>query len=158
MIVKNVEVKATDNGAHLIAMLVQLASQFKSKINIKKDDKMVNAKSIMGMMAIGLTPGQSIEVNIDGKWVKTKLVPSVQTLTKQITVTNSDSKRTVIVDDVNTIYSVKLITVDRKTPSEKGLYIANLFINGNVFIYGLIDTQGNIGTYSYTQVIEIEYK
>ena len=38
MIVKNVEVKATDNGAHLIAMLVQLASQFKSKINIKKDD------------------------------------------------------------------------------------------------------------------------
>ena len=99
-----------------------------------------------------------IEVNIDGKWVKTKLVPSVQTLTKQITVTNSDSKRTVIVDDVNTIYSVKLITVDGKTPSEKGLYIANLFINGNVFIYGLIDTLGNIGTYSYTQVIEIEYK
>ena len=34
---------------------------------IKKDDKMVNAKSIMGMMAIGLTPGQSIEVNIDGE-------------------------------------------------------------------------------------------
>lgn len=67
MIVKNVEVKATDKGAHLIAMLVQLASQFKSKINIKKDDKMVNAKSIMGMMAIGLTPGQSIEVNIDGE-------------------------------------------------------------------------------------------
>ena len=28
---------------------------------------MVNAKSIMGMMAIGLTPGQSIEVNIDGE-------------------------------------------------------------------------------------------
>lgn len=67
MIVKNIEVKATGNGAHLIAMLVQLASQFKSKINIKKDDKMVNAKSIMGMMAIGLTPGQSIEVNIDGE-------------------------------------------------------------------------------------------
>ena len=99
-----------------------------------------------------------IEVNIDDKWVKTKLVPSVQTLTKQITVTNSNSTRTVIVDDVNTIYSVKLITVDGKTPSEANLYITNLFINGNVFTYGLINTQGGIGTYSYTQVIEIEYK
>ena len=61
MIVKDIEVQVSDNGAHLIAMLVQLASQFKSKINIKKEDKMVNAKSIMGMMAIGLTPGQNIE-------------------------------------------------------------------------------------------------
>lgn len=67
MIVKDIEVHVSDNGAHLIAMLVQLASQFKSKINIKKEDKMVNAKSIMGMMAIGLTPGQSIEVNIEGE-------------------------------------------------------------------------------------------
>ena len=63
MIVKDIEVHVSDNGAHLIAMLVQLASQFKSKINIKKEDKMVNAKSIMGMMAIG----QSIEVNIEGE-------------------------------------------------------------------------------------------
>ena len=67
MIVKDIEVQVSDNGARLIAMLVQLASQFKSKINNKKDDKMVNAKSIMGMMAIGLTPGQSIEVNIEGE-------------------------------------------------------------------------------------------
>ncbi len=67
MIVKDIEVQVSDNGARLIAVLVQLASQFKSKINIKKDDKMVNAKSIMGMMAIGLTPGQSIEVNIEGE-------------------------------------------------------------------------------------------
>ncbi|MGN1206026.1 MAG: HPr family phosphocarrier protein [Eubacterium sp.] len=67
MIVKDIEVQISDDGARLIAMLVQLASQFKSKINIKKDDKMVNAKSIMGMMAIGLTPGQSIEVNIEGE-------------------------------------------------------------------------------------------
>ena len=41
MIVKDIEVHVSDNGAHLIAMLVQLASQFKSKINIKKEDKMV---------------------------------------------------------------------------------------------------------------------
>ena len=67
MIVKDIEVQVSDNGAHLIAMLVQLASQFKSKINIKKEDKMVNAKSIMGMMAIGLTPGQNIEGNIEGE-------------------------------------------------------------------------------------------
>ena len=45
MIVKDIEVHVSDNGAHLIAMLVQLASQFKSKINIKKEDKMVTAKA-----------------------------------------------------------------------------------------------------------------
>ena len=66
MIVKDIEVHVSDNGAHLIAMLVQLASQFKSKINIKKEDKMVNAKSIMGMMSLALAPGEKVTVIADG--------------------------------------------------------------------------------------------
>ena len=66
MIVKDIEVQVSDNGARLIAMLVQLASQFKSKINIKKDDKMVNAKSIMGMMSLALAPGEKVTVIADG--------------------------------------------------------------------------------------------
>ena len=66
MIVKDIEVHVSDNGAHLIAMLVQLASQFKSKINIKKEDKMVNAKSIMGMMTLNIAAGENILVTADG--------------------------------------------------------------------------------------------
>ena len=66
MIVKDIEVHVSDNGAHLIAMLVQLASQFKSKINIKKEDKMVNAKSIMGMMSLVLTNGVVVTIDAEG--------------------------------------------------------------------------------------------
>ena len=66
MIVKDIEVHVSDNGAHLIAMLVQLASQFKSKINIKKEDKMVNAKSIMGMMSLGFGNGDALEIEANG--------------------------------------------------------------------------------------------
>ena len=69
MIVKDIEVQVSDNGARLIAMLVQLASQFKSKINIKKDDKMVNAKSIMGVNIEGedeTAAAESIENYLHG--------------------------------------------------------------------------------------------
>ena len=48
-------------------MLVQLASQFKSKIEIRQDNMVVNAKSIMGMMTLGLVQGQKLEIDVDGE-------------------------------------------------------------------------------------------
>lgn len=63
-VVVNVEEK---EAARPIALLVQLASQFKSVINICEDNKTVNAKSIMGMMTLGLVPGQTLELSIDGE-------------------------------------------------------------------------------------------
>ncbi len=47
-------------------MLVQLASKFKSSIYIEKGNKTVNAKSIMGMMTLGLVSKDEISLNIDG--------------------------------------------------------------------------------------------
>ncbi len=67
MIEKSVEVNITEEGARPIAKLVQIASQYQSKVNIKQNEKMVNAKSIMGMMTLGLVAGQSLEVAIDGE-------------------------------------------------------------------------------------------
>ncbi len=67
MIEKNVEVNITEEGARPIAKLVQIASQYQSKVSIKQNEKMVNAKSIMGMMTLGLVAGQSLEVAIDGE-------------------------------------------------------------------------------------------
>ena len=66
MIVKDIEVQ---NGleARPVAVLVQIASKYDSTVYIEVEGKKVNAKSIMGMMAIGLTPGQNIEVNIEGE-------------------------------------------------------------------------------------------
>ena len=49
-----------------VAVLVQLASQFDSKIHLISGNKKINAKSIMGMMTLGITPGAEIAVTADG--------------------------------------------------------------------------------------------
>ena len=52
--------------ARPVAMLVQVASQYDSEIYIIRDNKKVNAKSIMGMMTLGLDKGDSIEITTNG--------------------------------------------------------------------------------------------
>lgn len=58
-----------ENGleARPVAMLVQLASQFESDIYIESDERRVNAKSIMGMMTLGLGNGESVTVQANGE-------------------------------------------------------------------------------------------
>ena len=48
------------------AMLVQVASQYESKIYLEAEAKRVNAKSIMGMMSLGLDNGENVTVSVDG--------------------------------------------------------------------------------------------
>ncbi len=67
MIKKSVGVSRDKEGARTIAMLVQIASQYRSSINICQDNKTVNAKSIMGMMTLGVNPGQQLEFTVDGE-------------------------------------------------------------------------------------------
>ena len=67
MIKKNIDVSVGEDGARPIAMLVQLASQFKSNIELRRDSMTVNAKSIMGMMTLGLVQGQKLEISIEGE-------------------------------------------------------------------------------------------
>lgn len=52
--------------ARPVALLVQVASQYESEIYVESDDKRINAKSIMGMMTLGLNSGESITVTADG--------------------------------------------------------------------------------------------
>ncbi len=52
--------------ARPVALLVQEASKYESKIYMGSDDKKVNAKSIMGMMTLGLTNGEELIVTADG--------------------------------------------------------------------------------------------
>lgn len=56
----------TGLGARPVAMLVQVASQYDSNIYVECDSKRVNAKSIMGMMTLGLVPGERVTVTADG--------------------------------------------------------------------------------------------
>ena len=67
MIKKNIAVNVQQEDARPIAMLVQVASQYKSNINICQDNKTVNAKSIMGMMTLGLASGKELTVSVDGE-------------------------------------------------------------------------------------------
>lgn len=52
--------------ARPIAMLVQLASSYESRIYVQSDNKKVNAKSIMGMMTLDLPVGEQVIVMADG--------------------------------------------------------------------------------------------
>jgi len=67
MIKKSVTINL-ENGleARPIALLVQKASQHESSVYIESGDKKVNAKSIMGMMSLGLNSGETLTVVADG--------------------------------------------------------------------------------------------
>lgn len=57
---------AEDAEARPVAVLVQKASQFESKVYIVADDKKINAKSIMGMMSLGLSQDEEITISAEG--------------------------------------------------------------------------------------------
>ncbi len=57
-----------ENGleARPVALLVQEASKYESRIYIQSEEKRVNAKSIMGMMSLGLNNGDVLTVSAEG--------------------------------------------------------------------------------------------
>lgn len=66
---KKREVKIQLDGgleARPVAMLVQVASQHDSTVYLETEGKKVNAKSIMGMMSLGLDSGEMVTVIADG--------------------------------------------------------------------------------------------
>ena len=63
MIQKAIQIKLEEGlEARPVAMLVQVASQFESTVYINSEDRKVNAKSIMGMMSLGLASGEEVTV------------------------------------------------------------------------------------------------
>ena len=66
MIRKSIDVSVGTESGRPIAMLVQVASKYQSKINICQGTKTVNAKSIMGIMAFNPHNGVEVEIEADG--------------------------------------------------------------------------------------------
>ena len=67
MIQKEIKIKLSGGlEARPIAVLVQVASQYDSSVYLQIDNKKVNAKSIMGMMSLGLNAGENVTVSVDG--------------------------------------------------------------------------------------------
>lgn len=64
---KNIVVSSiTDKYNHLFSEVVRIACQFQSKIMITDGEHQVNAKSIMGVMAFGLTDNMQFTVATEG--------------------------------------------------------------------------------------------
>ena len=68
MIKKPLKIKCDDGlDARPIALLVQEASQYESRVFIEIGSKKINAKSIMGMMSLNLSDGEEVTVLTDGE-------------------------------------------------------------------------------------------
>ncbi len=67
MITKEIVINIpTGLEARPVALLVQVASQYECSIHVESNEKKVNAKSIMGMMSLGIASGESVTVFADG--------------------------------------------------------------------------------------------
>lgn len=63
------EVTITNNiGLHArpATFFIQKANTFKSSIWIEKDDRKVNAKSLLGVLSLGIAQGMSVTIVADG--------------------------------------------------------------------------------------------
>lgn len=50
-----------------VALLVQTASKFKSRISLVQNEKTANAKSIMGIISLNMQEGQTIKIVAEGE-------------------------------------------------------------------------------------------
>ena len=68
MVSKKITIKIpTGLEARPVALLVQVASQYDSSIYVECEERKVNAKSIMGMMSLGLAAGEEVVVSANGE-------------------------------------------------------------------------------------------
>lgn len=67
MFVKDVEVK-NQVGLHArpATFFIQKANEFKSSIWIEKEERRVNAKSLLGILSLGIVGGTNIRIIADG--------------------------------------------------------------------------------------------
>jgi len=67
MISRNVVIQ-NNVGLHArpATFFIQKANSFKSNIWVEKDDRKVNAKSLLGVLSLGIAKGMSITIIADG--------------------------------------------------------------------------------------------
>ena len=80
MFVKEIEVK-NQVGLHArpATFFIQKANEFKASIWVEKEDRRVNAKSLLGILSLGIIGGTVIKIIADGE-DETEAVESLITL------------------------------------------------------------------------------
>jgi len=55
-------------GMHLraAAVFIETANKFSSNVHLRKDNRTINAKSIMGLMTLAATYGSQVTIVVDG--------------------------------------------------------------------------------------------
>lgn len=67
MLKKNIIISDCDRKLHhTFSDVVSIACSFQSQIFITDGDRQANAKSIMGVMALGLADGMQVEITAEG--------------------------------------------------------------------------------------------
>ena len=66
MISKVVTINQVGLHARPATFFIQKANEFKSSIWIEKDDRRVNAKSLLGVLSLGIVKGTAVNIVADG--------------------------------------------------------------------------------------------
>lgn len=67
MVEKQVEVQLKSGlQARQAALFVQEANRYNADVYLEKDNKKVNAKSIMGIMSLAISKGTMVNISADG--------------------------------------------------------------------------------------------
>ncbi|ANU25917.1 HPr family phosphocarrier protein [Planococcus versutus] len=67
MVEKQVKVQLkTGLQARQAALFVQEANRFNADVYLEKDNKKVNAKSIMGVMSLAISKGTNVKISAEG--------------------------------------------------------------------------------------------
>ncbi|MBT2571907.1 HPr family phosphocarrier protein [Planococcus sp. ISL-110] len=67
MVEKQVKVRLkTGLQARQAALFVQEANRYSADVYLEKDNKKVNAKSIMGIMSLAISKGTEVKISADG--------------------------------------------------------------------------------------------
>lgn len=80
-IVKN----ATGLHARPATLLAKKAAQFKSEVNVQNGDKVVNAKSLIGILSLGASKGTNLKVittGVDEEEALSEIVKLLEELTE----------------------------------------------------------------------------
>ncbi len=68
MIARDITIKnGVGLGSKQAAMLIQKVSGFKSLVWIERDERKVNAKSLLGVLSLGIANGMKIVVRVEGE-------------------------------------------------------------------------------------------
>ncbi len=68
MITKSMQVNIPQGlDPSTVALFIQIANMYESKVYVETDDKKINAKSLMGMMSLLLRQGEKIQLVANGE-------------------------------------------------------------------------------------------